>query len=78
MDPLMDDELRRSRRQKQYQHYQEYLESMDATGQTEDTGIASSGKTMTGKRVTKISKVNSIESKLFRRSIHENTERRDL
>lgn len=66
MDPILDDELKRSRRMKQYQQYQEQLDQMNKTDK-KDTS-APSGE-IQGKKVKKLSSKDSPVGNLFNNSV---------
>ena len=48
MDPLLEDDLKRSRRTKHYQQYQKHLDELEKADKKEDVG------TIQGKEVKKI------------------------
>lgn len=66
MDPILDDELKRSRRMKQYQQYQDHLDKLDEVDKK--SAPEPSGE-MQGKKVKKIVVENSATENVFNRSI---------
>lgn len=63
MDPILDDELRRSRRIKQYQQYQDHLDQIDKTDASKSNGE------IQGKKVKKLTNENLPAGNIFNRSI---------
>ncbi|OJU79988.1 MAG: hypothetical protein BGO10_01460 [Chlamydia sp. 32-24] len=62
VDPILEEELRRSRRVKQYQEYQNYLDNAEDVPDTQPIGK------IEGKTVKKLSNDSSLE-KIFNNSI---------
>jgi hypothetical protein len=66
MDPILDDELKRSRRTKHYQQYQDHLDQMD---KTDKKSTSEPSGEMQGEKVKKIAAKGSLTENLFNRSI---------
>lgn len=64
VDPILDEELRRSRRMKQYQEYQNMVDNL------EDDTVQSTGK-IEGKTVKKLPDDDGAVRKIFKNSIDE-------
>lgn len=66
MDPILDDELKRSRRLKQYQQYQDHLDQIDKTDKKD---ISEPSGEMQGKKIKKIASDHSRTGNIFNNSI---------
>lgn len=71
MDPISEEELRRSRRTKQYQQYQNYIDSLDNADKKDSPEQFLTGK-MKGKTIKKISEGDSPTGKIFDRYLKGN------
>lgn len=66
MDPISEDELRRSSRVNQYQQYQNYIDSLDNAEKKDSSESFKIGK-MKGKTIKIISDESSSMEKIFNR-----------
>lgn len=68
VDPISEEELKRSRRIKQYQQYESHLDELDKSDKTQSTPIGE----MQGKKVKKIASENSPTGEIFDRYLKDN------
>jgi hypothetical protein len=66
MDPISEEELRRSTRVKQYQQYQNYVDSLDNADKKDSSETSKIGK-MKGKTIKRISEEGSPMREIFNR-----------